>query len=110
MPTDCSGNTVKQKSHTGSDRHSQHSQTFSTTQHLSFRKLYSIQKLNFVLKIRFNNDTLTPGREKQDTPCNPVPEFTVRPGYSLCSHTETVRELMFKKYFKILLVSKSESI
>ena len=35
-------------------------------------------------------------------------EFTVRPGYSLCSHTENVRELMFKKYFKITLVSKSE--
>ena len=24
-------------------------------------------------------------------------EFTVRPGYSLCSHTEKVRELMFKE-------------
>ena len=34
-------------------------------------------------------------------------EFTVRPGYSLRSHTEKVGTLMFKKYFKILLVSKS---
>ena len=34
-------------------------------------------------------------------------EFTVRPGYSLCSHTENARELIFKKYFKIILVSKS---
>ena len=34
-------------------------------------------------------------------------DFTVRPGYLLCSYTKKVRELMFKKYFKTLLVSKS---
>ena len=34
-------------------------------------------------------------------------ELTVRPGYLLCSLTEKVEELMFKKYFIILLVSKS---
>ena len=34
-------------------------------------------------------------------------EFTVRPGYSLCSRTEKVRELMFKEDFKIILVTKS---
>ena len=35
-------------------------------------------------------------------------EATVRPGYSLYSHTEKVRESMFKKFFKILLASKSQ--
>ena len=33
--------------------------------------------------------------------------FTVRPGYSLCLHTEIVMEFMFKKYLKILLVNKA---
>ena len=34
-------------------------------------------------------------------------EFTVKLEYSLYSHTEKVKELMFKKYFKVLLVSYS---
>ena len=33
-------------------------------------------------------------------------KFTVRPGYSMCSHRK-VRELIFKTYFKIILVSKT---
>ena len=65
-----------------------------------------IQKLNYVLKIRFKNNELTTGpkksrhlmRSKQNGPL----EFTVRSGYSLCSQRGKLRELMFKKYFKFL--------
>ena len=34
-------------------------------------------------------------------------EFTAWSEYSVRSHTEKVSELMFKKYFKIIQVSKS---
>ena len=76
-----------------------------------FRKRVQIQKLNCVLKIRFNNDELNshgPKKPRHSTQMkqNGALEFTVRPEYLLCSQTEKVRELMFKKYFKILLVSK----
>ena len=76
-----------------------------------FENYTQIQKLNCVLKIRFNNDKLPPGpkrtRNSMRSKQNGALDFTVRPGYLLCSHTKKVRELMFKKYFKILLVSKS---
>ena len=36
-----------------------------------FKNYIQIQKLNRVLKIRFNNDELTlPGQNNQQTPCN----------------------------------------
>ena len=38
---------------------------------------------------------------------NSALEFTLRPGYSVCSLKDKVRKLMFEKYFKILLLSKS---
>ena len=76
-----------------------------------FENYIQIQKLNFVLKIRFSISELAPRAEKIKTihsiKKNGILEFTVRPRYSLCSHTEKVKESMLKKYFKILLVSKS---
>ena len=45
-----------------------------------------MQKLNCVLKIRFNNDELTPRAEKIKT--LRALEFTLRPGYSLFTHRE----------------------
>ena len=58
-----------------------------------FENYIQIQKLNYVLKIRFNNDELNPQAENIKT--HHAMGFTVRPGYSLCSHTEKVREMMF---------------
>ena len=72
--------------------------------------LKSIFKLNWILKIHLNNDEL-PGLKKSRHYMRlaqyGVLEFTVRPGYSLCSSTGTVKELMFKKYFKVFLVYQS---
>ena len=76
-----------------------------------FENYIQMQKLNLVLKIRFNHDKLASlplwGKWIKTFYTIQIElglEFTVRPGYSLCSHTENVKELMFKKYFKILLV------
>ena len=61
--------------------------------------------------IQIQNDELTLGPEKfrnsVQSKQNGALQFTVMPGYSQNSHTEKVNELMFKKYFKILLLSKS---
>ena len=37
-------------------------------------------------------------------------EFAARPGYSHCLHTEKVREAIFKKHFKILLLTKLSNL
>ena len=73
-----------------------------------FKNYIQIQKLNCILKIRFSNDELGHGVKKKSKQSmrskqNGALEFTVRSG----SHIEKIRELMFQKYFIILLVSKS---
>ena len=51
-----------------------------------------MQKLNCVLKILFNEDTLTPRAKKSRhsirSKQNEALEFAFRPGYSPCVHTE----------------------
>ena len=70
-----------------------------------------MQKIKYIVKIRFNCDELTPVPRKSRNYiiktkwgikicCLP----RVLPG---CLHTEKVREPMFEKYFKTLLVSNS---
>ena len=59
-----------------------------------------MQNLICILRILFNNDTLTPRDEKirtQKTSKQNGPlEFSVRPGCSQCLHMENVRESLFK--------------
>ena len=59
-----------------------------------------------------NNDELTPWtkkiRQSMLSKQNGKLELTVRPGYLLCSHIEKVEDLMFKKYLKVFLSSKSQ--
>ena len=67
-------------------------------------------KLNCILKIRFNNDELTLGTKEFKTLHTLKQNGDIRICCQAriltpCLHTEMVRKSMFKKYFKILLVS-----
>ena len=61
----------------------------------NFDNYIQMQKLNCVLKMRFNNDNLTDPAEKSRhsmaSKQNEVLEFTIRPGYSLSVFIEKVR-------------------
>ena len=72
-----------------------------------------MQKVNCLFKIRFKNDgTETPRTENVKILNMIETKWDIRICcqhmiFVLCSHTEKIRESMFIKYFKILLVSKS---
>ena len=59
-------------------------------------KLY----LNTKTELYFENALQQWWSNAPDSKQNGALEFTVWPGYSLCSHTEKVRELMLKKTLK----------
>ena len=63
-----------------------------------------MQKLNYILKIFFNNDKQTSRAKKSRhsirSKQNGALEIAVSPRYSHCVHTEYVRKSMFKIYVK----------
>ena len=66
-----------------------------------FKNHIQIQKLNCVLKMCFSTDKLT---LRTDIPCNlnKMRHQNLLLGQNIhCVYTDEVRELMFKKYFKI---------
>ena len=88
-----------------------------------FENYIQMQKLNCIIKILFNNDELTTRAEKIKTLHTIETKWSISISsrariLTLCSHKEKVRESIFKmrvqcsnqcsKYFKILLVSKSQ--
>ena len=77
-----------------------------------FENYIRMQKINCIFKIRFNNDELTPRAKNIKT----IHMIEIKWGiricfypkiFTMCLYAEKGREGMFKKYFKILVVSKS---
>ena len=77
-----------------------------------FENYIQMQNLNFILKVWFYNVELNSRAEKIKTLHTIETKWGLRICseariLALCLHTGKVKELVFKKYFKILLVSTS---